>query len=238
MPPLSSFSLIIFDKDGTLIDFDAMWAGWVIELADRLEKSVGSDARAAVFRALAFDPERGRTLAGGPLAIYPMSAIRALTVETLEQLGVAPAQAADAVAQAWHVPDPVATARPLTDLKKLFVGLRDRGLKIAIATADDRASTKGTLDGLGLMTLVDEMVCADDGVAPKPAPDKIFWVCQRLQIDPARAVMVGDSLADLQMGRNAGVGGVIGVLSGVSDRATLEAEADVVLGSVAELIPA
>jgi phosphoglycolate phosphatase-like HAD superfamily hydrolase len=28
---------IIFDKDGTLIDFDAMWGGWVVYLAEQIK---------------------------------------------------------------------------------------------------------------------------------------------------------------------------------------------------------
>ena len=47
--------------------------------------------------------------------------------------------------------------------------------------------------------------------------------------------MIGDSIADLRMGRGAGAGLVIGVLSGVGTPAELAPLADVVLGSVAEL---
>ena len=36
-PPAFNPRLVIFDKDGTLIHFDAMWGGWVTELARRLE---------------------------------------------------------------------------------------------------------------------------------------------------------------------------------------------------------
>jgi phosphoglycolate phosphatase len=46
--------------------------------------------------------------------------------------------------------------------------------------------------------------------------------------------MVGDSLHDLAAARTAGMAGV-GVLTGIAGRETLEAAADVVLGSVAEL---
>ena len=36
--PLDGIDLVIFDKDGTLIDFHAMWSGWVETLADDLER--------------------------------------------------------------------------------------------------------------------------------------------------------------------------------------------------------
>jgi phosphoglycolate phosphatase-like HAD superfamily hydrolase len=49
--------------------------------------------------------------------------------------------------------------------------------------------------------------------------------------------MIGDSPADLAMGRAAGAGLVVGVLTGVADRATLAAGADLVVASVADLLP-
>ena len=39
---------IIFDKDGTLIDFDAMWGGWVVYLAGQLQAVSGLHVREAL----------------------------------------------------------------------------------------------------------------------------------------------------------------------------------------------
>jgi phosphoglycolate phosphatase len=50
--------------------------------------------------------------------------------------------------------------------------------------------------------------------------------------------VVGDSPADLRMGRAAGVARTIAVLTGVGDVETLEPLADVVLPSIAELATA
>jgi phosphoglycolate phosphatase len=47
--------------------------------------------------------------------------------------------------------------------------------------------------------------------------------------------MIGDSPADLRMGRSAGAGRVIGVLTGVGTLDDLEPLADLVLGSVEQL---
>jgi phosphoglycolate phosphatase len=54
-------------------------------------------------------------------------------------------------------------------------------------------------------------------------------------VPASRTAVVGDSLADLEMGRAAGAGRVIGVLSGVSGREDLEPFADAVVDSVADL---
>jgi HAD superfamily hydrolase (TIGR01509 family) len=101
---------------------------------------------------------------------------------------------------------------------------------------DERASTEAQLARLGIESFVDALVCADDGVPAKPAPDMVWVVCRMAGVAPAQAAVVGDAIADLQMGRSAGAGLVIGVLSGISPIEMLTPHADLVLRSVAELI--
>jgi phosphoglycolate phosphatase-like HAD superfamily hydrolase len=79
-------------------------------------------------------------------------------------------------------------------------------------------------------------VCADDGVPVKPAPDMVRRLCAETCVPVGRAAVVGDSPADLQMGRDAGVGLTVGVLTGVASRADLETLADVVIDSVARFL--
>jgi phosphoglycolate phosphatase-like HAD superfamily hydrolase len=232
---LDGIDLVIFDKDGTLIDFDAMWGLWVVDLAHRLESLTGRRLADGLFGALGYDQAAGRTIAGGPLAASPMARLYELTAELLIEAGGGEGPARAAVARAWVPPDPVGTARPVADLRPLFVALRAAGRQIAVATSDDRQPTEQTLAGLGVADLVDALACADDGIPVKPAPDMVLTLCRTLGVEPARAAMVGDSLVDLAMGRAAAAGLVVGVLSGVGSRAELEPYADLVIGSVAEL---
>lgn len=233
---LTDCQLIIFDKDGTLIQFDAMWGGWVMELARRLEAATYLPLAARLFAAMGYDAPTGRVLAHGKLAATPMAQLRALTVEVLREAGLAPATAESVVDAAWHIPDPVILAKPFTDLRALFTTLRERGIQVAIATTDDRAPTEATLIGLGLTNLVATMVCADDGIPPKPAPDMVLTICQRLNVDCAHTLVVGDSVADMRMARAAGAGRVVGVLTGVSTTDDLTPHADIILSSIAQLL--
>lgn len=231
-----SGGLIIFDKDGTLIDFHAMWGGWIVELARRLEAASGRAVAARLFDAVRYDAASGRVDPGGPLAIASMAELRALTAELLRAEGLPEVRAEAAAKDAWLIPDPVALARPLADLPALFGALRGRGLRIAVATTDDRAPTLATLQALSVAPLVDALACGDDGRPIKPAPDAILALCQGLGVPPARSAMVGDTAADLQMGRAAGVGLNVGVLSGVGTTELLAPLADVLLPSVAGLL--
>src|SRR5262249_41670433 len=150
--------LIIFDKDGTLVDFDAMWGGWAETLAARLEAVTHRPLAAALFAALDYDGMSHRTLAGGKLAVTPMAGLFELTFHCLVEMGLPEPQARAATAEAWFIPDPVAAARPLANLPRLFSSLSARGLKIAIATSDDRAPTLATLRSLNVVHWVDVVI--------------------------------------------------------------------------------
>jgi phosphoglycolate phosphatase-like HAD superfamily hydrolase len=236
-PGLAGIDLVVFDKDGTLIEFDAMWAGWTVALAADLERTAGVPVRAALFEMLGFDPGSGRVQPGGGLAATPMARLRDRTCDILVTAGLSGKAAESVLRDAWHAPDPVGLAHPLGDLVGLLGHLRRTGRRIAVATSDDRVPTERTLDALGLTDLVDALACADDGVPVKPEPDMIVHLCAELGIEVARTAVVGDSVADLEMGRRAGAGLVIGVLTGVGDASSLAVLADLVIPSVADLEP-
>jgi phosphoglycolate phosphatase len=214
-----------------------MWGGWALELGQRLEAAARRPVAPDVFAAIGFDPSTGRVAAGGPLAASTMAGIEEVVAAVLRRWCPSVAAARRATETAWFVPDPVALASPLADLPALFGALGAGGRRIAVVTTDDRAPTDATLRALGVRDAVKAMVCGDDGFPMKPEPDPVFAICQALQSEPPRVAVVGDSPADLAMARAAGAGRVFGVLTGVGTRQDL-ADADVVLGSVGELLPA
>lgn len=233
---LDAIGLVVFDKDGTLIDFRAMWAAWAVELARAFETVTGRDVAAALFFMLGFDPATGRISPDGELAATPMRQLRARTLAVLMADGLDRSEAAAALGSVWHAPDPVGQAHPLADLPRLFARLHDRGIAVAIATNDDRDPTRRTLDALGLTGAIDAIGCADDRIAAKPAPDLVLALCGATGVGPDRTAVVGDAPGDLQMGRAAGVARTVGVLTGVGRHDDLAPLADVVIDSVAGLL--
>jgi len=125
----------------------------------------------------------------------------------------------------------------VTDLRVLLARLRQRVGLFAVATSDDRDPTIRTLEALGIAGEFAGLACADDGFPNKPAPDPVLQLCERIGVPPGRTAVVGDSPADLRMGRAAGVARTIAVLTGVGDLATLQPLADLVLPSIADLAP-
>lgn len=223
---------IIFDKDGTLIDFDLMWGNWTLDLADRLQACTGLDIRQALCECYGYDIPRRKILSDGKLTCTPMWQLRELMVGVVMSCGIPQPEASCAVENAWHVPDPVTLAKPFTDIQKLFTNIYQLGIKIAIATTDDREPTQAMFEAFGVQDLIATMVCADDGIQAKPAPDMVTATCQRLRVDPGKVVVIGDTAADLQMARAAGAGYVIGVLSGVGSLANLTPLADILIDTI------
>jgi phosphoglycolate phosphatase len=215
-----------------------MWAGWAIDIGRRLDVATGRPVSGDVFAAIGFDPTVTRVLPGGPLAVSTMAGIAETVAAVVRRWCPSVAAARRAVETAWFEPDPVALARPLADLPDLFGRLVASGRQTAVATTDNRGPTEATLRALGIREHVSALACGDDGIGLKPDPAMVLAVCAALRTEPLRTAIVGDTPADLAMGRAAGLGRIIGVLSGVGPRAELEPLADDLLESVGELVSA
>lgn len=226
---------IIFDKDGTLIDFDAMWGGWVVHLAEQLRQVSGLQVRDALCIAMGYDDKNQKVDPLGKLAATPMSQLYDLTIEVMQSLGLDELEAKKVVEDGWCIPDPVLLAKPFTDTRALFAELHAQGIKVAIATTDDRAPTQAMIEAFDIEEYISSMVCADDGIPAKPAPDMVLTLCGRMEVDPSKVMVIGDTTADLKMARAAGAGLIVGVLSGVSNARDLVSYADVLIESVDEL---
>ena len=234
-PVLDGIDLVVFDKDGTLISFEAMWTGWVRDLGTRLELASRRPVAGDVFMTIGFDPVANRILPGGPMAVGTMGGIQELVGAVLRRWCPSVNAARRILAEAWFEPDPVEHAVPLADLPGLFATLRSAGRSIAVATTDDREPTEATLAGLGVAGLVQAVLCGDDDGPTKPEPAALVALAGRLGTAIGRTAMVGDTTADLRMARGAGAR-AIGVASGVESTADLAAHADLVVGSVADLV--
>jgi len=234
---LDGIDLIVFDKDGTLIEFDLMWGGWVDDISRKLEAATGLALREGLYEILGVDPATGLVYWHGLMAATPMARIREAIEAYVGAAGAGDEASRVAVDAAWYAPDPVGLARPVTDLPALLRRLRPRVRQFAVATSDDRGPTERTLESLGIAEEMAAIACADDGFPNKPAPDPVLQICTRLAIDPGRTAVIGDSPADLLMGRAAGAARVIAVLTGVGDEATLAPLSDVVLASIEALAP-
>ncbi|OON21851.1 haloacid dehalogenase-like hydrolase, partial [Opisthorchis viverrini] len=87
----------------------------------------------------------------------------------------------------------------------------------------DILATIQALNNLGILHLVDLVICGDDEQThPKPDPHNGLLICDKLSVEPNEVVMVGDTPTDVKFAKNSRFGLTLGVLSGVGRRSDLE----------------
>lgn len=233
--------LAIFDKDGTLIDFDHAWGQQTVAGVERLVAAVGSgDAlRRDLYRSLGYDPQTSHTDGSGPLATASMAKLSTIAATVLYQHGLGWDEAEAHVKKSFAAGMAAIPLRelvcPVADVKSLLSDLRRANVRVAVVTTDDRSPTQETIILLGIEDQVDVLACGDDQIPTKPAPDAVLKACADLGVEPGRTLVVGDTVTDMVMAERAGAGCRAAVLTGVGARDSLGPHADVVLNSIAEI---
>lgn len=202
----------------------------------------GDEALAgALFHTFGYDPDRREVAVDGP--------ILAASAQTMKTLSAGVIYAEQQIP--WHEAEKIAVAameaafgspltadeiKPLGDVKGTIRKMREAGITIAVATADNRDITEHCLDQLEIRQDVDILMCGDDPLPQKPDAGVLAWIAAELDTETENILMVGDTINDLLTGRNANAAGCIAISpNGSNGAAVLAPFADVVLHTIAEL---
>lgn len=218
---------LVFDKDGTLFDFNATWAAWcdgfIMGLAE------GDAERAAkLAAALGFDLTTRRFAKTSPMIAGTME----IVVEAVRKLRPDFAEAP----LRKHITDSTSAAPQVeaAPLVSLLDRLRGAGLTLGVATNDSEAPARAHLARAGVLDRFAFVAGYDSGHGAKPKPGMLLAFCDATGIAPEACVMIGDSLHDLDSGRAAGMR-TVGVLTGLASAEDLAPHADVVLADIGAL---
>jgi phosphoglycolate phosphatase len=222
---------LLFDKDGTLLDFGASWSRVLRELC--LDLCAGdAEAAAAMLAAGGMDPETGNCASGSVLA-----AGNTVDLARFWFPALADAQLDEMVAQldrAFYA-NGVRYSVLLPGVRDVLAVISGAGLAMGVATSDGTAAAKAALAVLGIDRYLPHVFGYDSVPRPKPAPDIVHAFAAAAGVPVAEIAVIGDNAHDLEMARSAGAGAAIGVLSGNSAAADLAPLADAILDSVCEL---
>ncbi|WP_028913620.1 HAD family hydrolase [Pseudorhodobacter ferrugineus] len=217
---------VVFDKDGTLFDFRQSWGVWAARMLDQLATDPAHAATIAA--AIGFFPDRRDFAPESPVIAGTAQDIAEVMLPHMQGFSQADLAARlNAFAQD-------AVMAPAVPLRPVLGALRDRGLKLGVATNDTEAPARAHLSAHGVLDLFDFVAGCDSGHGAKPAPGMCLAFARQVGIDPARAVMVGDSTHDLIAGRAAGMR-CVAVLTGIANAEALAPHADVVLADIGAL---
>ena len=214
---------LLFDKDGTLFDFRVSWGRWAQGFLAQMASD--ADHAARLGRAIGYDLATGSFAPDSPVIAATAADIAAALVRELPCITVA--DLTDRI-DASAAQAPMSEAVPL---RPLLSALRDRGLRLGVATNDSEAPARQHLANHGITDCFDFISGYDSGYGPKPGPGMCLAFASQLGLQPARVAMVGDSRHDLEAGRAAGMR-TVAVLTGVARREELQPHADVVLADI------
>lgn len=206
------YSLVVFDWDGTLVDSTVVIACAIQDALRDMGEPV-PDAQAARFViGLGLDDAIGTVAPSLPKARYRELA----TLYRNHYLA--------------HESD-----IPLFEgAADLLSELDTAGHLLAVATGKSRVGLDRALAHSGLATRFQATRCGDEGF-PKPHPDMLLHLMDRLGMSPRETLMIGDTIHDVELAHNAGVDAVA-VAYGAHRRRDLLAGSPLeVVGSVAEL---
>ncbi|HJN04676.1 MAG TPA: HAD family hydrolase [Alphaproteobacteria bacterium] len=211
---------VIFDLDGTLVDsapdlaaataFVMTGRGLAAPRTSEIRNFVGGGAHKMLERAF---EDAGATI-------------------TEKEFETAHAEFLD-----YYAAHLVERTRPFPSAREALTVLRQRGEALGVCTNKYESYSVDILQALELDTCFGAVLGGDSLKVRKPDGGHILGVVERLGGDPARAVMVGDSAADVNAAHDAGVP-VIAVSFGYTPVPASQLGADRVIDSFAELVAA
>ncbi len=178
------YKLLIFDWDGTLVDSIGRIVHAMHLAADSCELPRCTDQAVRDIIGLAL-PEAVRVLYPGLQNLAAIERFTRVYSECYLQLESEPSALFADVAESLEV-------------------FRQRGYHLAVATGKSRHGLDRVLAGRDWCDYFDITRCADES-ASKPHPLMLEQILAHFQLPPQQALMVGDSIFDLQMAHNAGM---------------------------------
>lgn len=173
---------ILFDFDGTLVDS----APGIVKTMEQTFVRMGMNVPAE---------EDMRATIGLPLR------------QALKQLGELSDVEADKATETYRELFPIYEVEYIKIFPKVLETLsllKERGIRMAIVTSRDRMSLELVAEKRGLMPYFETFVTGADGLQPKPAPDMVNALLERMDLKAEDAVVVGDTIYDIGMGNSAG----------------------------------
>jgi len=211
------FEAVIFDLDGVLVDSEVWW----------------NDVRTAFAR------EHGRpwthddqlAVMGGNSREWAATMRRRLDLTHLTAEVIERAIVDGVVARYATDPSPVIDDAP-AEVRRIAATR-----PVAIASSSHPEVIAAAVGALGIRDVMSAIVSSDEVAAGKPAPDVYLLAASRLGIEPARCLVVEDSLNGVLAGKAAGMTVVLVPNASVPPAGDARDRADHVLPSLAALEP-
>jgi len=113
--------------------------------------------------------------------------------------------------------------------------LNEKQIMVSLLTTKVQEQADKIIDHFNLRASFDYVMGRRDGLAHKPSPAPLLYICNELKVDPSETLMVGDTELDIQCGKNA-ESKTCGVLYGYRNKEHIEKEKpDYIVSGLEEL---
>ena len=205
------YRLIIFDWDGTLMDSLDKIVLCMQQAAQKVEIPVPNEAAVKNIIGLSLEKAAER--------LFPLLSI-------VKQQALM-----DAYREQYHANQYIETPF-YNGIAEMLINLQQRGYRLAVATGKGRIGLDRMIAKTNTANLFSATICADEANS-KPDPLMIELLLKKLSFSASKAIMIGDSIYDLEMAANAGIDS-LGVSYGVhSPEQLLKAKPKAILDCLA-----
>jgi phosphoglycolate phosphatase len=224
---LKDVQLMIFDKDGTLIDLYNYWSNMInyrVELISK-ELNLDNNHQKNLKYNMGVDVDNNRLRPDGPVGVKRRELVTQAAVDYLSSIGYE--DQSELCIEVFRRVDSFSLQKfdeiikPIDGCYDLFRSLKEKNCKIAIATTDRKVRAELAMQFIKLIDYIDIIAGADLVKNTKPAPDIVNYICSNLGISETNAVIIGDAVSDIQTGINANLKASIGVCTGITSKEKL-----------------
>ena len=238
---IEDIDLVIFDKDGTLIDLYTYWSSMIRFRAELIQEKLDltDEQTNQVIYEMGVDEKNLRLRPEGPVGILKREIVTKAAADYLESIGHK--NTMELCIEVFKKIDEVSLdkfdkiIKPIDGMYDFIGALKGNDCKIAIATTDKSYRAELAMNFLKIDKAIDMIVGVDEVENGKPDPDMIEKICKKLDVPPSKTAMVGDAITDVKMGVNAKVKASIGVATGITPKHKLLEITDDVVDSIADI---
>ncbi len=221
---------ILFDKDGTLIDFHRTWAPALSDVLGQLSRG-DANIMGEMAQLCGFDLKNCRFETH---STFISASITELVQQWAPLIGRADDPALEEEVNLLFGAASCKTVCGFDSTETVLKILKATGFHLGIATNDTQANAQLHMNALEWNRHFSVIMGYDSGHGAKPGPGMVHAFADHHDVQASNIAMVGDSLHDLTCGKNANAL-CIGVTTGPATRAELAPMADYILDDLLEL---
>ncbi|WP_169513895.1 HAD family hydrolase [Halalkalibacillus halophilus] len=229
---------ILFDKDGTLIDFYSVWGNWgeviLQEIDSRVKDRIPFNKNKAAhmiglnLEAETWDPK-------GPLAIGGTGDLITLLTHYLYQHEIPWNDALTHIIESFEAVNKNFNwnkyIKPINGVIDFLSEAKSNGIKMAVVTSDLTEDAILHLKLLGIDEYFSTILGHDSVSRGKPFSDMADLACEQLNANRDKTIVFGDSNGDMKLAKNANLKAGIGVTPNSVENASYLQDAELIINN-------